>query len=213
MLGLPRVAIFMRRCIRFSSRSTNNRRCSITPFNCSGESGASPTIAAPMPPSGAIEDQGAESRSGFPPRGSDAAGAASARTRFFARTRSAAHDVGQRSPAAQGFRADEHEGTRGCRAAHRSDAAAGEDEVATRRFIADARSRRVDPQRSFRRSLEGGGAGIELSWRRKRLRHPPIVAIVDISGSMSDYTRIFLHFLHRLAMVENPCSLSCSGRD
>jgi uncharacterized protein with von Willebrand factor type A (vWA) domain len=30
------------------------------------------------------------------------------------------------------------------------------------------------------------------------VRRPPIVAICDISGSMSDYTRIFLHFLHAL---------------
>ena len=27
---------------------------------------------------------------------------------------------------------------------------------------------------------------------------PPIVALVDISGSMSEYTRLFLHFLHAL---------------
>ena len=30
------------------------------------------------------------------------------------------------------------------------------------------------------------------------MRRPPIVAICDISGSMSDYTRVFLHFLHAL---------------
>ena len=30
------------------------------------------------------------------------------------------------------------------------------------------------------------------------MRRRPIVAICDISGSMSDYTRIFLHFLHAL---------------
>jgi hypothetical protein len=30
------------------------------------------------------------------------------------------------------------------------------------------------------------------------VRRPPIVAICDISGSMSDYTRVFLHFLHAL---------------
>jgi uncharacterized protein with von Willebrand factor type A (vWA) domain len=29
--------------------------------------------------------------------------------------------------------------------------------------------------------------------------HPPLVVLADISGSMSQYTRIFLHFLHALS--------------
>ena len=28
------------------------------------------------------------------------------------------------------------------------------------------------------------------------MKEPPIVALLDISGSMSEYTRLFLHFLH-----------------
>ena len=67
-----------------------------------------------------------------------------------------------------------------------------------RRFVADARGDRIDPRRSFRRSLRAGGAGIELAFRSQAVRHPPIVAICDISGSMADYTRVFLHFLHVL---------------
>ena len=30
------------------------------------------------------------------------------------------------------------------------------------------------------------------------MRHPPVVALVDISGSMAEYSRLFLHFLHAL---------------
>jgi uncharacterized protein with von Willebrand factor type A (vWA) domain len=30
----------------------------------------------------------------------------------------------------------------------------------------------------------------------QRTKQPPIVALLDISGSMSQYTRLFLHFLH-----------------
>ena len=33
------------------------------------------------------------------------------------------------------------------------------------------------------------------------VRPPPLVAICDISGSMSNYSRIFLHFLHALLRV------------
>ncbi len=72
------------------------------------------------------------------------------------------------------------------------------DELRTRRFTPDPRGARVDPRRSFRQSLRAGGASIELAFRAPALRRPPIVAICDISGSMSDYTRVFLHFLHAL---------------
>ena len=39
---------------------------------------------------------------------------------------------------------------------------------------------------------------IVLRHRRPREIHPPIVVLCDISGSMSQYTRIFLHFMHAL---------------
>jgi uncharacterized protein with von Willebrand factor type A (vWA) domain len=73
-----------------------------------------------------------------------------------------------------------------------------EDSLRTRRHIAKAHGRRIDPRRTFRRTLRDGGAIIDLAFRAPALRHPPIVALCDISGSMSDYTRIFLHFLHAL---------------
>ena len=73
-----------------------------------------------------------------------------------------------------------------------------DDAVKTRRFVAHPHGHRIDPRRSFRRSLRAGGASIELVLRAPATRHPPIVAICDISGSMSEYTRLFLHFLHTL---------------
>ena len=74
-----------------------------------------------------------------------------------------------------------------------------EDERPTRRFGADPRGRRIDPRKTFRRSLRGGGAIIDLAYRSPASRHPPLVALVDISGSMAEYSRLFLHFLHALA--------------
>jgi hypothetical protein len=71
-----------------------------------------------------------------------------------------------------------------------------DDVVRTRRHVA-AHAPRVDPRRTFRRSLRGGGA-IDLAFRAPALRRPPIVALCDISGSMSGYTRLILHFLHTL---------------
>ncbi|HEY3720005.1 MAG TPA: VWA domain-containing protein [Roseiarcus sp.] len=71
-----------------------------------------------------------------------------------------------------------------------------EDRTPTRRFAPNGRGARIDPRRSFRRSLRGGGAGIDLTFRSAVDRRPPIVALCDISGSMAEYTRLFLHFLH-----------------
>lgn len=73
-----------------------------------------------------------------------------------------------------------------------------DDRIDTRRMIAAARGRRIDPRRSFRRSLRAGGAVIDLAYRDVEQKHPPLVALCDISGSMADYTRLFLHFLHAL---------------
>ena len=70
--------------------------------------------------------------------------------------------------------------------------------IRTRRFVADAGGLRVDPRRSFRRSLRGGGAVIDLTFRAQAERRSPVVALCDISGSMAEYTRLFLHFLHAL---------------
>jgi uncharacterized protein with von Willebrand factor type A (vWA) domain len=74
-----------------------------------------------------------------------------------------------------------------------------DDEVVTRRFLADQGGRRIDPRRTFRRSLRGGGAVIDLAFRSRVSRHAPLVALVDISGSMAEYSRLFLHFLHAIA--------------
>jgi uncharacterized protein with von Willebrand factor type A (vWA) domain len=71
-----------------------------------------------------------------------------------------------------------------------------DDTVPTRRFQAAHAGARIDPRRTFRRSLRGGGGSIDLAFRERAEIHPPVVALVDISGSMAEYSRIFLHFLH-----------------
>ena len=68
----------------------------------------------------------------------------------------------------------------------------------TRRFSPSHFGQRFDPRRTFRRSLRGGGALIDLAFRARAEKHPPVVALCDISGSMAEYTRLFLHFLHAL---------------
>lgn len=75
------------------------------------------------------------------------------------------------------------------------------DKIRTRRLVASAHGRRIDPRRSLRASLRAGGDMIDLKRRDRAQIHPTIVALCDISGSMSQYSRIFLHFLH--ALTEN----------
>ncbi|MFC3226024.1 VWA domain-containing protein [Marinibaculum pumilum] len=71
-------------------------------------------------------------------------------------------------------------------------------EVATRRYRSDPRGARVDMRGTLRGSLRSGGGSIPLKRKRRLTRHPPLVVLCDISGSMSQYSRMFLHFLHAL---------------
>ena len=74
----------------------------------------------------------------------------------------------------------------------------GFDEVKTRRLTPNPHGHRIDLRRTLRASLKAGGAVIDLKYRGRKTKVPPIVALLDISGSMSQYTRLFLHFLHAI---------------
>ncbi len=71
-------------------------------------------------------------------------------------------------------------------------------EVRTRRFRPDARGTRIDLPATLRASLKAGAQIIALKRRSRITRHPPLVVLCDISGSMSRYSRMFLHFLHAI---------------
>jgi uncharacterized protein len=70
--------------------------------------------------------------------------------------------------------------------------------VRTRRFAAVNAGPRLDPRRMMREAMRSGGELILPKFREPKLVHPPLVVLADISGSMSQYSRIFLHFLHVL---------------
>ena len=71
-------------------------------------------------------------------------------------------------------------------------------EVRTRRLAPHPRGHVIDIRRTLRSSFKGGGDFIDLRFVGPKSRPPPLVALLDISGSMSQYSRIFLHFLHAL---------------
>ncbi len=72
------------------------------------------------------------------------------------------------------------------------------DQVRTRRFRPSPRGTVIDPRMVLRKSMASGGDLILPYFRERRKVQPPLVVLADISGSMSQYSRIFLHFLHAL---------------
>jgi uncharacterized protein with von Willebrand factor type A (vWA) domain len=54
----------------------------------------------------------------------------------------------------------------------------------------------LDMRRTFRQNLRYGGQPLELTWRRRKLKRRPLVAICDISGSMERYSRVLLKFIY-----------------
>jgi uncharacterized protein with von Willebrand factor type A (vWA) domain len=84
-------------------------------------------------------------------------------------------------------------------------------ERVTRRFQPDLRGGHLDLRRTLRSSLRTGGDVVDLH-RLGRIEKPaPIVALLDISGSMTEYTRLFLHFLHAITDARKRVSVFLFG--
>lgn len=66
----------------------------------------------------------------------------------------------------------------------------------TRRTRTARDGRRPDMRRTIRESLRTNGEMVELYWRRRRMRLRPLILILDVSGSMSDYSRALLQFAY-----------------
>ncbi len=71
-------------------------------------------------------------------------------------------------------------------------------ELPTRRFAAHPAGPRADMRATLRASARQGADMILLKRKKRRTRHPPLVVICDISGSMDRYSRMLLHFLHAI---------------
>ena len=71
-------------------------------------------------------------------------------------------------------------------------------DIRNRRLQPDAHGHLVDLRGTLRDSLRGNADVIPLRRRSHQHRHPPLVILCDISGSMSRYSRMFLHFMHAI---------------
>jgi len=70
---------------------------------------------------------------------------------------------------------------------------------ASRRGMAAPNGARMDARRTLRAGLRHGGELRRIHWQKPRERWPNLVVLCDISGSMSQYSRMVLHFLHAVA--------------
>ena len=84
-------------------------------------------------------------------------------------------------------------------------------ELRTRRYRPDAHGLRLDMRRTLRASLRTGGDIVDIRKLGRIEKPAPIVALLDISGSMSEYTRLFLHFLHAITDARKRVSVFLFG--
>ncbi len=74
--------------------------------------------------------------------------------------------------------------------------------LATRRMQRAPRPGRIDSRATLQAMARHGGELWELRWRRPRRQPAPLVVLADISGSMSRYSRMLLHFTHALGHAD-----------
>ena len=84
-------------------------------------------------------------------------------------------------------------------------------EVMTRRYRTALHGPAIDMRRTLKGSLRAGGHFIDLKRRAKQWHEPPLVVLCDISGSCSNYSRMFLHFLHALTNDRDRVSVFLFG--
>jgi uncharacterized protein with von Willebrand factor type A (vWA) domain len=81
----------------------------------------------------------------------------------------------------------------------------------TRRTVTARSGRRPDPRRTVRETMRMHGESAQLYWRRRRLRLRPLILILDISGSMADYSRNLLQFAHSASRAASRVEVFCFG--
>ena len=74
--------------------------------------------------------------------------------------------------------------------------------LATRRSERAARPGRPDGRATLQMLARHGGEVWQMCWRRAREQPAPLVVLADISGSMSRYSRMLLHFTHALGHAD-----------
>jgi uncharacterized protein with von Willebrand factor type A (vWA) domain len=81
----------------------------------------------------------------------------------------------------------------------------------TRRTRNAHSGRSPDLRRTVRESLRMHGEPAELFWRQRRVRLRPLILILDVSGSMADYSRNLLQFAYSAKRAAAKVEVFCFG--
>lgn len=81
----------------------------------------------------------------------------------------------------------------------------------TRRRRSSPAGRKLDLRRMARETMRGHGEPGELMWLDRREKPRPLVLILDISGSMADYSRNLLQFAHSTKRAAGRVEVFCFG--
>ena len=81
----------------------------------------------------------------------------------------------------------------------------------TRRTASARSGQAPDLRRTLRESMRMHGDPAQLFWRRRRLRLRPLILILDISGSMADYSRNLLQFAYSARRAAAKVEVFCFG--
>ena len=81
----------------------------------------------------------------------------------------------------------------------------------TRRTRTSRAGRAPDLRRTVRESLRSHGEPVALYWRRRRVRARPLILILDVSGSMADYSRKLLQFAYSAERAVTKVEVFCFG--
>jgi uncharacterized protein with von Willebrand factor type A (vWA) domain len=81
----------------------------------------------------------------------------------------------------------------------------------TRRRRSSPTGRRLDLRRMARDTMRGHGEPGDLAWLTRRDRARPLVLILDVSGSMADYSRALLQFAHSIKRGAGRVEVFCFG--
>lgn len=81
----------------------------------------------------------------------------------------------------------------------------------TRRTTPAKAGRKLDVRRAARETMRAHGEPSELFWRHRLLRLRPLTLILDISGSMADYSRNLLQFAYSTTRTGAKVEVFCFG--
>ena len=71
-------------------------------------------------------------------------------------------------------------------------------EIPSRRYTMNSSKGIIDLRSTLRASMKRAGDDIPLKYKAIRRKPPALIALCDISGSMTRYSRMLLHFMHTL---------------